>query len=122
MKLGETAFMADIKRMDTLGQLKRNLDSPPLKDTVQIPSGGYTIFRFYADNPGAWLIHCHMENDAEMGMMAVLRVGKESDLPPVDMSTWPQCGNYQNKVSQKPILIQIKNIFNNVFSYVLSFF
>lgn len=31
----------------------------PAKDTISIPSKGYTIFRFRADNPGFWLLHCH---------------------------------------------------------------
>lgn len=30
-----------------------------IKDTISIPSKGYTIFRFKADNPGWWLLHCH---------------------------------------------------------------
>lgn len=34
----------------------------PLKDTISIPSKGYTILRFRADNPGFWLFHCHMGN------------------------------------------------------------
>lgn len=46
--------------MDKKGLLKRNLNSPPLKDTVTIPSGGYTIFRFYANNPGFWFMHCRL--------------------------------------------------------------
>jgi Multicopper oxidase len=31
----------------------------PIKDTISIPSKGYIIFRFKADNPGWWLLHCH---------------------------------------------------------------
>jgi FtsP/CotA-like multicopper oxidase with cupredoxin domain len=31
----------------------------PIKDTISIPFKGYTIFRFKADNPGWWLLHCH---------------------------------------------------------------
>lgn len=31
----------------------------PLKDTISIPSAGYTIVRFKATNPGFWLFHCH---------------------------------------------------------------
>ena len=31
----------------------------PIKDTISIPSKGYTVFRFKADNPGWWLLHCH---------------------------------------------------------------
>jgi L-ascorbate oxidase len=44
--------------MDKNGLLKRNFDRPPIKDTVTVPNGGYTIVRFYADNPGIWLFHC----------------------------------------------------------------
>lgn len=30
-----------------------NLKNPPIKDTVNIPWGGYVIVRFIADNPGS---------------------------------------------------------------------
>jgi FtsP/CotA-like multicopper oxidase with cupredoxin domain len=30
-----------------------------IKDTLPVPSNGYVIFRFKADNPGWWLLHCH---------------------------------------------------------------
>jgi L-ascorbate oxidase len=46
--------------MDQTGLLKRNLLKAPLKDTVTVPVGGYTIIRFRANNPGAWLFHCHL--------------------------------------------------------------
>ncbi|KAJ2368016.1 ferroxidase fet3 [Coemansia sp. RSA 2607] len=36
--------------------------SPPIRrDTVIIPSMEYVILRFRADNPGAWLFHCHID-------------------------------------------------------------
>ena len=38
--------------LDRGGQLKRKLTKAPLKDTVTVPDGGYTIIRFKADNPG----------------------------------------------------------------------
>lgn len=37
-----------------------NLINPPLKDTVIVPANGYVIIRFTADNPGYWLLHCHL--------------------------------------------------------------
>ncbi len=58
--------MDHIKRLDDQDLLQRNLDHPPLKDTVQIPSGGYTIIRFFANNPGIWLMHCHVEFHSEV--------------------------------------------------------
>ena len=45
----------------------------PLKDTVIVPYGGYTVIRFIADNPGWWLLHCHIEIHQLEGMAAVVR-------------------------------------------------
>ena len=88
--------MKDVKTMDQQGKLKRNLINPPLKDTVQIPSGGYTIFRFLADNPGYWLMHCHVEFHSESGMAVLFKVGNEAQFPPMPVD-WPQCGSYTKK-------------------------
>jgi iron transport multicopper oxidase len=35
--------------------------NPMRRDTVTVPPGGATTIRFRADNPGAWLLHCHVE-------------------------------------------------------------
>ncbi|GME46776.1 Laccase-1 precursor [Neofusicoccum parvum] len=35
-------------------------DNPPRRDTAMLPAGGYLILAFPADNPGAWLMHCHI--------------------------------------------------------------
>lgn len=44
--------MDQIKMMDKNGFLRRNLVDAPIKDTVAVPDGGYTIIRFMAINPG----------------------------------------------------------------------
>lgn len=83
----------EIESLDRLGKLERNLDRPPVKDTVTVPVGGYTIFRFVTDNPGSWLLHCHLDFHSEIGMALLVKVGAPSDLPqPPD--NWPQCGNF----------------------------
>jgi len=38
---------------------KFEVGNPPLKDNLLIPIGGYAVIRFYTDNPGYWLAHCH---------------------------------------------------------------
>ncbi|KKY25837.1 putative laccase-1 precursor [Diplodia seriata] len=35
-------------------------DNPPRRDTAMLPAGGHLILAFPADNPGAWLMHCHI--------------------------------------------------------------
>lgn len=37
-----------------------NFERPTRKDTVYVPGGGYTVLRFYADNRGIWMFHCHL--------------------------------------------------------------
>jgi hypothetical protein len=41
-----------IKSMDANGLIQRNLIDAPIKDTVAVPSRGYTVVRFLANNPG----------------------------------------------------------------------
>lgn len=51
-RLGKNITKEKIQKMDNKGLLMRNLKEAPIKDTVTVPDGGYTIIRFIADNPG----------------------------------------------------------------------
>ncbi|OAD52062.1 Laccase-4, partial [Eufriesea mexicana] len=68
--------------------------NPPGKDTVKIPTNGYSIIRFKADNPGWWLIHCHFSWHHLTGMELVIRVGTKADLPSIP-DKFPQCSNWK---------------------------
>lgn len=46
----------------------------PLRDTVLMTRGETVEIAFVADNPGDWLLHCHMLEHAAGGMMTWLRV------------------------------------------------
>ncbi|KAF2104686.1 hypothetical protein NA57DRAFT_28126, partial [Rhizodiscina lignyota] len=37
-----------------------NLTNPTRRDTATLPAGGHLVLAFPADNPGAWLMHCHI--------------------------------------------------------------
>lgn len=37
-----------------------NLDNPPRRDTAMLPASGYLVLAWQTDNPGAWLMHCHI--------------------------------------------------------------
>ncbi len=81
--------------MDTRGELKRNLDdSAILKDTVTVPDGGYNIVRIHATNPGFWLLHCHIDWHAEIGMLVIVQVGEPHEMQKVPKH-FPKCGHWK---------------------------
>jgi FtsP/CotA-like multicopper oxidase with cupredoxin domain len=63
-----------VQRWDREGKIVRNLEDPPLKDTVAVPDGGFVVLRFWADNPGYWLFHCHIEWHEHVGMGVIIQV------------------------------------------------
>ncbi|KAI9699786.1 MAG: hypothetical protein M1836_002821 [Candelina mexicana] len=50
------------------GQFKPKFDNPPRRDVVLLPSGGFVVIAFKADNPGSWLLHCHIAWHASSGL------------------------------------------------------
>lgn len=68
-------------------------DRPARKDTIKVPVGGCAIIRFYTNNPGWWLFHCHFLWHTMTGMNVVIHVGEDSNMPPVP-NNFPTCGNY----------------------------
>ncbi|KAK1651244.1 hypothetical protein QYE76_069049 [Lolium multiflorum] len=45
-----------------------NLLDPVQRNTVGVPAGGWVAIRFYADNPGVWFMHCHLEVHTSWGL------------------------------------------------------
>jgi laccase len=42
---------------DEASNVQMNLVDPPLRNTVVVPSGGWTVIRFVANNPGTYKNH-----------------------------------------------------------------
>jgi hypothetical protein len=61
-----------------------NLKNPVLRDTVSLQPRGWVAVRFLADNPGAWMFHCHILSHQIMGMAFVMVVQPDliGDIPP----------------------------------------
>lgn len=53
----------------------RPMPGAPWRDTTLLAPGEVAELRFVADNPGKWLIHCHMLEHAAGGMMTWFEVG-----------------------------------------------
>ncbi|KAF1914550.1 multicopper oxidase-domain-containing protein [Ampelomyces quisqualis] len=55
-----TPWSGDISRLKT--------DNPVRRDTATLPGGGYLVLAFESDNPGAWLMHCHIPFHVSAGL------------------------------------------------------
>ncbi|XP_021720968.1 laccase-3-like [Chenopodium quinoa] len=71
-----------------------NLVDPPERNTIGTTPGGWVAIRFVADNPGVWLMHCHLDVHIGWGLaMAFLvenGVGKLNSVEPPPPQL-PQC-------------------------------
>nr|GEU71730.1 laccase-11-like [Tanacetum cinerariifolium] len=73
---------------------KYNLVDPPERNTVGVPTGGWSAIRFRADNPGVWFFHCHLELHTGWGLKTAFVVedgpGRDQAVrpPPKDL---PPC-------------------------------
>lgn len=72
----------DISRLKT--------DNPIRRDTATLPAAGYLVLAFESDNPGAWLMHCHIPFHiaAGLGVQFLERAGEilsaNGDLAPME--------------------------------------
>ncbi|ORY12815.1 putative multicopper oxidase, type 1 [Clohesyomyces aquaticus] len=69
-------------------------DNPIRRDTAILPGNGWLAIGFPTDNPGAWLMHCHIAWHVADGL-AVQFLESKSTAPPVDASWETTCSNYQ---------------------------
>ncbi|CAB3992644.1 L-ascorbate oxidase-like, partial [Paramuricea clavata] len=84
------------------------------KDTVIVPSGGYVVVEFIADNPGHWFLHCHIESHQLEGMAVVINeVETRQNPPPNGMTscksfTWSveEFNKKRNWVKAEPTLVK----------------
>jgi len=82
--------MGYVRQQNEEGNIERNLHDPPRKDSVQTSPGSYLLIRFYADNPGYWLMHCHISFDVIEGQAMVVKVGERDEW--VIPDDFPECG------------------------------
>ncbi|OXV10631.1 hypothetical protein Egran_01608 [Elaphomyces granulatus] len=56
-------------KLDCSNESVIKCQNPPRRDVALLPAKGYIIIAFKADNPGAWLIHCHIAFHASSGLV-----------------------------------------------------
>lgn len=70
---GDGQWDEDISKLETA--------NPTRRDTFMMRAGGYAILAFFTDNPGVWLLHCHIAWHASEGLSTSLFVRK-NDIKP----------------------------------------
>eukprot|EP00656_Telonema_subtile_P018246 TRINITY_DN19840_c0_g1_i2.p1 TRINITY_DN19840_c0_g1~~TRINITY_DN19840_c0_g1_i2.p1 ORF type:complete len:666 (-),score=126.12 TRINITY_DN19840_c0_g1_i2:189-2186(-) len=70
-----------------------NRDRPPVKNTVVVPPGGYTVVEFESNNPGWWHLHCHMAHHLQSGMGMILNEAPEMQAQFPAPPGFPRCGS-----------------------------
>lgn len=63
-------------------------NNPPRRDVVLLPTGGHVVIAFKTDNPGAWLMHCHIAKHASEGL--ALQIMEDRELA---NEFWPNSGS-----------------------------
>ncbi|XP_051131007.1 laccase-7 [Andrographis paniculata] len=53
---------------------KFNFENPQERNTIAVPIGGWSVIRFRANNPGVWLMHCHLDVHVDWGMSMAFEV------------------------------------------------
>ncbi|KAK3074660.1 hypothetical protein LTR53_002738 [Teratosphaeriaceae sp. CCFEE 6253] len=62
------AILQQIANATFPAQLNLTLHNPPRRDVVLLPTDGYAVIAFKTDNPGSWLMHCHIADHASFGL------------------------------------------------------
>jgi hypothetical protein len=79
-------------------------DNPPRRDVTFLPAGGWVVLAFPTDNPGAWLMHCHIATHISGGLGVQFLESKDKiALPGPD---WQKtCAKWKSYYDDGPIYV-----------------
>jgi len=81
--------------------------NPPRRDVAFLPGGGWLVISYPTDNPGAWLMHCHIAFHVSMGLSTQFLERKTQINLPAPNSPWfTTCNNWARYQRGKPVYPQ----------------
>ncbi|KAF2196616.1 hypothetical protein GQ43DRAFT_382858 [Delitschia confertaspora ATCC 74209] len=81
--------------------------NPVRRDVAMLPASGWLVLAYPSDNPGAWLMHCHIAFHVSMGLSVQFLERKSEINLPAPGSEWYQtCTKFQNYLNSKPVYPQ----------------
>ncbi|KAL9126844.1 MAG: hypothetical protein Q9217_004171 [Psora testacea] len=84
--------------VDDLSNGTFKYDNPPRRDVALLPGDGYLAIGFRTDNPGIWIMHCHIAWHASSGLALQIRENNHQiNLSPDFVKEKERvCGNWHN--------------------------
>ncbi|KAK2043561.1 multicopper oxidase [Colletotrichum somersetense] len=78
-------------------------DNPTRRDVAQLPGGGWMVIAFKTDNPGAWLMHCHIAWHVSMGLSVQFLERKDDIAQALDLKALaPTCDAWRKYYPTAP--------------------
>ncbi|KAL5118439.1 laccase, multicopper oxidase, benzenediol:oxygen oxidorectuctase [Pleosporales sp. CAS-2024a] len=72
-----------------------NFHNPPRRDVAMLQARGWLVLAYTTNNPGAWLMHCHIAHHVGMGLSLQFLVRKQDIRLPAHGSEWyDTCKNW----------------------------
>lgn len=80
------------------------LTNAPRRDVAMLPASGYLVLAMYTDNPGAWLMHCHIAWHTSEGF-ALQLLERESEMAAtIDVATVnATCANWKTYATEDDV-------------------
>ncbi|KAI1389017.1 putative multicopper oxidase [Hypoxylon trugodes] len=81
------------------------LKNSPRRDVAMLPANGFLVIGFMTDNPGVWLMHCHIGWHASQGF-GLQVVERAAEIPPLcdSSSIDSTCAKWSRYVAMKNIV------------------
>ncbi|KAK1996878.1 multicopper oxidase [Colletotrichum falcatum] len=78
-------------------------ENPTRRDVAQLPGSGWMVIAFKTDNPGAWLMHCHIAWHVSMGLSVQFLEHKDEIAKTVNLkSLQPTCDAWRQYYPTAP--------------------
>ncbi|KAF2860096.1 multicopper oxidase [Piedraia hortae CBS 480.64] len=79
--------------------IQLNYDTPPRRDTAIVPGAGWMVIAFPSNNPGTWLMHCHIAWHVSGGLGSQFLESPSQIPAEIDRGTHDQtCANWKKYV------------------------
>jgi hypothetical protein len=90
-------------RSGTYSHQELNMFNHPRHDTANMPAAGWLAIAFETDNPGAWLMHCHIGWHTSMGFALQILEGRSKIKDTVKdvCALYGTCANWNKWVAER---------------------